>query len=333
MTKTIKATVFKGSKSGKIVQSTSEQELAPGTVSIRIYGSGICGTDLHFLEKDIVLGHEGVGYIDELGEGCKRFKKGDRVGYGYEHSSCGVCDLCSSGSEEYCPERKMYGTHDFDRGAFSSHVVISENWVYKLPDELNFEDAAPLQCGGATVFGAMHKFGAGPTHRIGVVGVGGLGHLAIQFARQMGAEVVAFSHSDKKKEEAMKLGAHEYVAGKPENVKPVDYLIVTASAQINWEEYFTVLAPKATVLPLSLGEGTMEHPYMQMLVQGNQIGGSVIAPRHIHRRMMEFAARNGVKPTVETVEMSEKGLNEAIERLKKNDVRYRFVAVAPKSWM
>jgi D-arabinose 1-dehydrogenase-like Zn-dependent alcohol dehydrogenase len=229
-------TVYKGSKDGSIVKSsTSKSDLTGDQVLLRVTASGLCGTDEHYRTQDMVLGHEGCGVVEAVGPAVRHLKKGDRVGWGYEHDSCGTCDWCLSGRETFCSERAMYGFADLDQGSFATHAVWKEAFLFPLPGELTDEEAAPLMCGGATVFNALHMYDIQPTSRVGVIGIGGLGHLAIQFAAKMGCDVVSFSGTNSKKEEAIKLGAKEFFATKDMkelNIgKKIDCLLVTTSAQ------------------------------------------------------------------------------------------------------
>lgn len=226
-------TVFKGSKEGKIVQSTTTKEVGPNDVLIKITHSGLCGTDEHFKHVDMCLGHEGVGVIQAVGSSVTKFSIGDSVGWGYQHSSCKDCKQCLSGHEPSCPTAGLYGTADHDQGSFASHAIWNTDFVFGIPDAIDRKYAAPLMCGGATVYAAMRT--GNVTHRdvVGVVGIGGLGHLAIQFAAKMGCKVVVFSQTDSKKEESLKLGASEFVATRGAETyqvsKPVDHLFVTTS--------------------------------------------------------------------------------------------------------
>jgi len=189
-------TVFKGTQDGSIKKSeTSKPELTRDQVLLKVTASGLCGTgksrrivpshergsqsaffpDLHYRNADMVLGHEGVGIVEETGPDCTYLKKGDRVGWGYEHNSCGHCQQCLTGTETFCPERAMYGMADLDQGSFAHGAVWREAFLFKIPDDLPDEAAAPLQCGGATVFNALHLFNTQPTETVGIMGVGGLG--------------------------------------------------------------------------------------------------------------------------------------------------------------
>ncbi len=323
--------VFKGCEDGypKKCSTQWSGKLEGDHVLLKITASGLCGTDLHYRNQKMGLGHEGVGRIEALGPACTFLKEGDRVGWGYEHNSCGHCCECLRGRENYCPERAMYGFADLDQGSFASHAVWREAFLFKIPDELSDEDAAPLQCGGATVFNALKAYDTQPTETIGVMGFGGLGHLATQFASKMGCWVVVLSHSDRKKDWALKLGANEFVAmGQTQKLKvsrPLNRLLVTASAQPDWEKIIPVLASGASIHPLSVADGDFQIPYMPLLLNGLTVQGSVVASRHIQREMLQFAAQHGIKPVVETFPMTEAGLREAMDKLDAGKVNFRAV--------
>lgn len=181
------------------------------------------------------------------------------------------------------------------------------------------------------MFNALHAYNVQPTEAVGVWGVGGLGHLAIQFAARMGCDVIVLSGSDRKKDEALKLGAKEFIAtkGKKElkSPRPLDRLLVTTSAGIDWAQIIPLLKSGATVHPLAIVDGNFEFPYMPMLLNGITIQGSVVAPRYIHNRMLEFAALHQIKPVINKFPMSEEGINEGIEKLGKGEIHFRGVFV------
>lgn len=324
-------TVFKGSDSSKVVKSETKRELKGDEVYVKVTASGLCGTDLHYLSADMALGHEGAGVVEELGPGVQYLKKGDRVGWGYVHNTCGHCEQCLKGSETYCPERAMYGSADTDLGSFALGTVWREAFLFQIPEGLSDEDAAPLMCGGATVFNALHAYDVQPTETVGVLGVGGLGHLAIQFAAKMGANVVVLSGSDSKKDEALRLGAKEFIAMKGAKElkphRPLDRVLVTTSAQPDWSLIVPILAPGATIHPLSVAEGDFAIPYMPLLLNGITVQGSVVAPRYIHRRMLDFAALHQIKPVIEKFPMTESGINEAVSKLQDGKLHFRGVLV------
>lgn len=326
-------TVFKGSKEGKIVQSQTEKpELKGKDVLIKVTHSGLCGTDLHYKEADMVLGHEGVGIVEAVGPDATVLKKGDRAGWGYNHHCCNHCNQCLSGNDVFCPDRQMYGLADLDQGSMASHAVWEEDFLFKIPDCISNEDAAPLQCGGITVYSALMKYPVKPGERVGVVGVGGLGHLAIQFAARMGCEVVVFSGSDRKKEESMKLGAKEFHATK--GVKElklergIDRLLVTTAASPDWSLYQPIMNPEGAIYPLTVDEGNLSIPAMPLLLSGLRIQGSVVGSRGLHRDMLEFAAIQNIKPINQTFPMTTEGIEEAFKTLEEGNMRYRGVLVA-----
>lgn len=259
--------------------------------------------------------------------------RGDRVGFGYVFKSCGHCQYCLSGNDNYCPDRQIYGFNNHDKGSMSDYAVWPAGFLFTIPDAMTSEDAAPMMCGGATVYNALSTYGVRPSDRVGVVGVGGLGHLAIQFAAKMGCEVVVFSTTEDKKAEAEKFGATEFYATKGktelEGVEPVQHLIVTTAVQPDWTIFTSVLAPRATIFPLGASAADLKFPYLPFFFKGFTIQGSLVAPRHTHREMLEFAAVHGIRPVVQKFPMDVEGIEKAIETLKAGSMRYRGVLVAP----
>ena len=181
-------------------------------------------------------------------------KVGDRAGGGFHNDSCGNCRYCLSGQDIYCPQRVIFGAGGYNNGTFGTYFIGKEGFVHKIPDSMSSEDAAPLQCAGATVYSALTET-VKPRDRVGIIGIGGLGHLAIQFAAKMGAEVVVFSTSKSKEKEALGFGASEFVLlSEPETIKaPVDVLILTGSKYPDWDKVLVskVLARRGTVVPLA----------------------------------------------------------------------------------
>jgi len=277
----------------------------------------------------MVLGHEGVGIVEAVGPECHSLKKGDHVGWGYEVDSCGHCIECLQGAETFCPERALYGVKNLDQGSFASHAIWRESFLHAIPKGLSDIDAAPLQCGGATTFTALH--GIKPSDTVGILGVGGLGHLAIQFAAKMGCRVVVLSGSDKKKAEAMKLGAHEFIATKGAKEltvsSPLNRLLITAAVPPSWDLVLPIMAPRSKIYPLSVSFGNLEIPYMALILQGISVQGSLVAPRFQHRQMLEFAALHQIKPIVEKFPMTEEGIKQAMDKLERGEVYYRAVLV------
>lgn len=280
----------------------------------------------------MVLGHEGVGVVEEVGPDVSYLKKGDHVGWGYETDSCGHCLECIRGEEIFCPKRAIYGVANHDQGSFASHAIWREAFLHPIPKGMSDKFAAPLQCAGATVFSALNDASANET--VGILGVGGLGHLAIQFAAKKGCRVVVLSGSDRKKEQATQLGAHRFIAMKggvtgEQQDEPwlLNRLIATGAAPPDWGVILPMLAPRASIYPLSVSEGTLGIPYMSIILQGLRIQGSLVATRTGHREMLEFAALHGIKPVIEEYPMTEEGIAEAMDRLDKGKVNYRAVLV------
>jgi len=187
-------------------------------------------------------------------------------------------------------------------------------------------------CGGATVFHVLRSFGIGCTDRVGVVGVGGLGHLAIQFASKMGCEVVVFSATESKKEEAMKLGATQFIATQGQDKfdigKPLNHLLVTTSVPPEWKKFIPLMAPKGVIYPVTVSDGDLQIPYEAILFSELRIQGSLVAPRQVHREMIEFAALHGIRPVIEEFPLTVEGITEAMDRLNAGKMRYRGVLAA-----
>lgn len=277
----------------------------------------------------MVLGHEGIGIVVAIGPQCHSLKIGDHVGWGYEVDSCGHCTECLQGAETFCPERAMYGVKNLDQGSFASHAIWRESFLYPIPKCLSDVDAAPLQCGGSTTFTALQ--GIKPSDTVGILGIGGLGHLAIQFAAKMGCRVVVLSGSDRKKAEAMKLGAHEFVATKGAKEltvsSPLNRLLVTAAVPPAWDLILPIMAPRSAIYPLTVAQGNLEIPYMALILQGISVQGSIVAPRSLHRQMLEFAALHQIRPIVEQFPMTEEGIKKAMDKLDRGEVYYRAVLI------
>lgn len=300
---------------------------------VKITHSGLCYSDVHFKHRDMVLGHEGVGVVSSVGPACSNLKVGDRVGWGFVRDTCAHCDMCYEGEDMYCADGDFYGQKSLDTGSLASHAVIRESFLFKIPDAVELLHAGPLMCGGATVFEALARYGVKPTDRVGIIGVGGLGHLAIQFAAKMGCEVVVFSSTDDKREEAMAMGATEFHAVKgltALNLKRnINCLLVTGSGQTNWNLYMPSMAPKGKIFPLTVELGNfVDLPALPINLKGLTLQGSTVAPRQVFPKMLAHVAQHGIKPVVETFPMTEDGIAQAMERIEQGKMRYRAVLVA-----
>ncbi|TIC30033.1 GroES-like protein [Wallemia mellicola] len=327
---------FRGQQDSKIVQSTGKvPELGQHDVLIKLTHAGLCFTDVHYVQAGIALGHEPVGKVIKIGTDVKHLKEGDTVGYGYNHGSCDTCDECRIGNDTLCGSRRLYGEADTDFGAFGEYAQVEERFVHKIPDNLAPEHAAPLQCAGATVFAPFLKYDIKPIHRVGVIGIGGLGHLALQFANKWGCSVGAFTTSESKANEAKSFGAHDVIITKrpdgesfvpKSDAEKFDFIICTVSSQVPWDNYIDCLKPRGQIIPLGVDFGKFEtNRYVSLLIRENKIGGNIVSNRYQHQKMLEFCARHGIKPAIELLDLTEENINKALGRLQKNDVRYRFV--------
>ncbi|KAH7087158.1 chaperonin 10-like protein [Paraphoma chrysanthemicola] len=324
-------TVFRGFKDEIKASPVPKPQLGPKDILIKITHSGVCATDLGYQEYGIALGHEGVGIVEAIGSEVTQFKVGERAGGGYHRDSCGHCSYCLSGQDIWCYERSVFGEKDYNNGTFGEYYVGKETYLHKIPEGLASEHAAPLQCAGATTYNALVQV-VKPGDRVGIVGIGGLGHLAIQFAQKLGTEVVVFSTSRSKEEEAKKLGASEfYLLDELDKLKkPVKTLVVAGSKYPDWEKFMqkNVLARAGNVVPLAAPHGPLTLPAFQMFFDGYNVRSSLVASRAKHDEMLQFAATHDVKPWVEKFELSEGGIADAVVKLKANKIRYRGVLVA-----
>ncbi|GAB0137011.1 hypothetical protein EsDP_00005294 [Epichloe bromicola] len=329
-------TVFKGSKTGAIVEDRGHRDPGPTEVLVKITHCGVCGTDEHFRDKEQGLGHEGIGTVAELGSEVERvsdFKVGDRVGLGFFTKFCGLCKSCVNGHQNNCSDAKAFGFSNQDQGCFGTAVACDVSALYRIPDGISSENAGPLMCAGATVWNPLHTSGVRPGDRVGIIGVGGLGHLAIQFASKMGMDAVVFSTTAAKKQEALGFGATEFYTAadleKPGDIEPVDVLMITSSVMPDLSTYYPVLAKRAKVYPLTLSFEPLELSVTALLMGSFQIIGSIVASVGSHRAMLEFAAKHKVKPQIEKFPLTQAGVTDAMDKLKDGNMRYRAVLVAP----
>ncbi|KAJ7187872.1 hypothetical protein C8R46DRAFT_1052903 [Mycena filopes] len=333
-TMSIDSTVFKGSPDSGIVEAHCQIDAPTGNqVLIKITHSGICFTDEHYRLTEMALGHEGVGIVQQVGPDVKGFKAGDVVGWGYTHKTCSVCDQCLLGEDQYCQYREYYGVHNFTRAPLGSHCCLGRVVCVPRPRGPRARILLPPSCAVARrCFNVIETYNIRPTDRIGVVGVGGLGHIAIQFLAKMGASVIVLSSTDSKREEARKLGATEFYATKGveklEIGKPLDHLIVTTNSLPNWKLFLDVMKPRGTIFPMTVSADNLDIPSFPVLMNGITIQGCAVAARSVHKKMLEFAARHGVKPIIERFPMTKSGVEEGMARLREGKMRYRGVLVA-----
>ncbi len=309
-------------------------ELAPHEVEIAITHCGICHSDLHLIANDwgvsqypFIPGHEVIGMVAALGADVKGFTLDQRVGLGWQSNSCGTCEWCIQGKENLCAQMEATCIHR--HGGYAERVRANARFVVPIPEALESPSAAPLLCGGITVYSPLREHGVNPSSRVGVIGIGGLGHMAIQFAKAFGAEVTAFSTSPTKEKEAHALGAHHFVNMRETRALvgvagQFDLILSTVNADQDWSIFLQALRPTGTLVfvgvmpnPVALG------PVFPLISQQKSVAGSPIGSPARIREMLDVAARHGIKAQVEAFPMAK--ANEAIEKVKKNKVRYRAV--------
>jgi len=308
-------------------------KLGAREVEIAITHCGICHSDLHLIANDwgisqypFIPGHEIIGTVAALGAEVRSLEVGQRVGLGWQSISCGECDWCMRGKENLCASSE--GTCVHRHGGFADRVRANARFVVPIPDALPSEQTAPLLGGGITVYNPMRIFGVNPSTRVGVVGIGGLGHLALQFARVFGAEVTAFSTTIAKEEEARALGAHHFVnslesKAMKEVAGSLDFILTTVNADQDWGAYLQALRPNGALWFVGVPPSPVSVHAFQLVTGQRTIGGSPVGSPFQLREMLDVAARHGVKATTERFSMDK--ANEAIDKVKKGKVRYRAV--------
>ena len=317
------------------------RDVGPNDVLIAITHAGICHSDIHTVNGDwgpqpfpVVPGHEIVGTVTEVGSDVTTHRVGDRVGVGCMVNSCGECANCLGGDEQYCLQGMVgtYAATDRDgsttQGGYSTHVVVDAGFVLRVPDGIDPAAAAPLLCAGITTYSPLRRWGAGPGQRVAVVGLGGLGHMAVKLAHAMGAEVTVLSQSLKKQEDGLRLGADSYFAtGDPDTFTRLagrfDLVINTVSASIDVDAYLSLLAVDGTLVNVGAPAEPLSLNVMSLIGGRRTYAGSMIGGIAETQEMLDFCAEHGIAPETELITADY--INEAYERVLKSDVRYRFV--------
>jgi alcohol/geraniol dehydrogenase (NADP+) len=308
-------------------------KLGLNEVEIAISHCGVCHSDLHLIANDwgisqypFIPGHEIIGTVTAVGPEVRSLEIGQRVGLGWQSNSCGHCEWCVKGMENLCAASE--GTCVHRHGGYADLVRANARFVIPIPDSLDSEAAAPLLCGGVTVYNPMRVNGINPSSRVGIVGIGGLGHIAIQFARVFGAEVTAFSTSVAKEEEARALGAHHFVNTRESKAMKdvtgsLDFIITTVNADQDWGTFIQALRPNGIFWFVGVPPSPLSVHAFPLIAGQRTIGGSPIGSPSRIREMLDVAARHGVKATTELFPMAK--ANEAIDKVRKSKVRYRAV--------
>ncbi|MFW9768421.1 MAG: NAD(P)-dependent alcohol dehydrogenase [Candidatus Thorarchaeota archaeon] len=315
-------------------------KLGENDVRVSVTHCGVCHTDIHAIENyygitafPFVPGHEIVGHVSAVGPAVSDLKVGDRVGIGWQGRSCKKCEWCLQGEEQLCMDIVPSGTWA-PYGGFASSVKVDSGFAYPLPESMPSEVAAVLMCAGITVYSPLRSYESQKKQKIGIIGVGGLGHLALQFAHALNYEVTAISSSPEKKKQALDFGADHFLDSNDEVSLDqaefsFDLLLCTASAKINWQPLLNILKKNGKFV--LVGFPDVEFNSTDLVAHQLSLIGSFIGNRATMREMLSFAHGNGIKPKVELMPMSE--VNDALRKVKENKARYRIVLVNDKPEM
>jgi len=308
-------------------------ELGEEEVEINVEYCGICRTDLNMLNNErgitqypLVPGHEIIGTIAAMGNRVERLQLSQRVGLGWYSGSCMTCEWCRGGNHNFCrqAEQTIIGHY----GGFANKVRAHQTWVFPLPDKMDSVSAGPLFCAGITVFNPIVQFDIKPTDRVGIIGIGGLGHLALQFFHGWGCEVTAFSSNPNKKTDARELGAHHFIDSRDRAaIKAVensfDLILSTANADLDWSAYLTTLRPQGRLHFVGGVPNLISIPFSFLSGGQKSISASPVGSPNTIAKMLDFAVEHQIKPIVEVCKFDQ--VNEALEKLRSGKVRYRLV--------
>ncbi len=319
------------------------QRREPGAndVQIDIKFCGVCHSDIHQTRGEwgqstfpMVPGHEIAGVVSQVGANVKNFRVGDKVGVGCLVNSCGECRDCNAGLEQYCVKPVFtYNSLEKDgvtptQGGYATRVVVDQGFVVRIPENLSLDAAAPLLCAGITLYSPLRHWKAGPGSRVGVIGLGGLGHMGVKIAKALGAHVSVLSHSKKKEEDAKRLGADQFLLTSDPAVldakaNTFDLLLNTAPVELDWEKYLSLLDRDGTMVLLGVPDATPKAQPFTLIGRRRSLAGSVIGGIAETQEMLDFCGKHGIGSDIEVIPAQK--INEAYERTIKGDVRYRFV--------
>jgi uncharacterized zinc-type alcohol dehydrogenase-like protein len=311
-------------------------ELGEDDVRVSITHCGVCYTDIQGIDDrynistyPFVPGHEIVGSVSALGPAVSGLKEGDRVGIGWQGRSCMRCEWCLRGEEQLCKDLDVCGTWK-PYGGFSASVLVDGRFAYLLPAGMPSEVAAVMMCAGISVYNPLRRYAGGGSQKVGIIGVGGLGHLAIQFAHALGNEVTAISSSPGKKEQALKFGADHFVYQEDQtSMRQVRYsfdlLLDTSHGHSHWTPLVNSLKTRGRLVIVGFPDGPMTFDPLELVVNEISITGSILANRATMKEMLSFAQARGIAPAVQLMPMSQ--VKEAIQLVRENKARYRIVLV------
>jgi uncharacterized zinc-type alcohol dehydrogenase-like protein len=300
---------------------------------IKVLACGICHSDIHMLDNDwgwsqypLVPGHEVIGEVVDTGSQVSHLQVGDRVGVGWQRSACLHCQDCLKGHENLCDHSEALIVNGF--GGFGDYLLVDARFAFCIPTGIETQVAGPLMCGGITVYSALRHAGMRSGQEVGIVGVGGLGHLAIQFASRLGNRVTAFTTSDDKAQFACQIGAHDAIVVPPGGapsvpVRKLDILLNTAPQSLNWAVYLDYLNADGVLSIVGVPSEPLSIPILPLLIKRRRIMASIIGGRSEMTEMLSIAERFEIQPIVETFTMQE--AEEAIQKVRHNKVRYRAV--------
>ncbi len=318
------------------------REPGPSDVQLEILYCGVCHSDLHQARDEwggalfpMVPGHEIVGRVVRVGDKVTKFKAGDMAGVGCMVDSCRTCASCKEGLEQYCEvgniqtyNAKAKDGKTLNQGGYSEAIVVDEAFVLRIPENLDPAAAAPLLCAGITTYSPLHHWKVGPGQRVGVVGLGGLGHMGVKLAKAMGARVTVISHTDRKKQDALRLGADAVIvsANKDElaaHAGTFDFILDTVSAQHDINAYLRLLRRDGHLVLVGAPEKPLEVRPFSLIPMRKSFSGSMIGGIHETQEMLDFCGKHGIVSDIELISIQQ--VNDAYERLVKGDVKYRFV--------
>ena len=321
--------------------SFERRDVGAHDMLITITHCGICHSDIHQARDEwggslfpMVPGHEIVGTIAQVGSSVKKFKVGERAGVGCFVDSCRACGPCREGSEQYCEAGMLftYSARDkngqITQGGYSSQIVVDDSYVLRIPSALSAAGAAPLLCAGITTYSPLRHWGVGKYHKLAVVGLGGLGHMAVKIAKAMGTEVTVLSTSERKRQDAMRLGAADFaLTSQPDTFTKLqqhfDFIIDTVSAPHNYNAYVNLLKTDGTMILVGAPDKPTPLEPFPLIMRRRRIAGSVIGGIRETQEMLDFCAEHRIESDVEVISIQQ--VNEAYERILKGDVRFRFV--------
>jgi uncharacterized zinc-type alcohol dehydrogenase-like protein len=302
-------------------------------IEIEVEHCGICHSDLSMLDNEwgiadfpLVPGHEVVGTIRDIGPGVSHHQIGRQVGLGWHSGYCMTCPSCLSGDHNLCVNAQ--GTIVNRHGGFADKVRAHAASVVALPKNIDVQSAGPLFCGGVTVFNPLVQFGVKPTDRVAVIGIGGLGHMALQFLNAWGCQVTAFTSSDAKKTEALELGAHQTLNSRdPDEIKAAaghfDMILSTVNVKLDWNDYIQTLKPRGRLHYVGATLEPLDLTLFPLIMGQRSISASPVGSPANIAKMLDFAVRHGIKPVIETFPMEK--VNDAMDRLRSGQARYRIV--------